>query len=374
MQGADVAVVGGGMIGSAIAYGLARLGAQVVQLDEGDRAFRAARGNFGLIWVQSKGLGCPAYAAWTQRSAAVWGEFALHLRESLGIDVQHRRPGGVHLCLSDAEMEARALMMRRLHNQMPALGAYRMIDRKEAEALVPGLGPRVRGGSYSPLDGEANPLMLLRALHSGINKAGGIYVPGAAATAIEPTPAGFRIAAGGTTLTASKLVLAAGLGNAKLAPMVGLRAPVQPLRGQILVTERARPFLDIPTTSVRQTGEGSLMIGDSHEDVGFDDGTTLEAAGAIAARATAVFPALADLQVVRTWGALRVMSPDGLPIYDQSVLCPGAFLATAHSGVTLAGAHATDFAGWVAAGALPPEMAALSAARFDVDAPRPPAR
>src|SRR5207249_4128728 len=70
----DVAVIGGGLVGSAIAYGLARLQRRVVLLDEGDVAFRAARGNFGLVWVQGKGLGLPRYGDWTQLSARRWPE------------------------------------------------------------------------------------------------------------------------------------------------------------------------------------------------------------------------------------------------------------------------------------------------------------
>jgi glycine/D-amino acid oxidase-like deaminating enzyme len=61
----DVLVVGGGVVGTAIAYGLARAGERVALLDEGDDAFRAARGNFGLVWVQGKGAGTPPYARWT---------------------------------------------------------------------------------------------------------------------------------------------------------------------------------------------------------------------------------------------------------------------------------------------------------------------
>ena len=61
----DVAVVGGGLVGVATAWGLAREGQRVVVLDEGDRAVRASRGNFALVWVQSKGLGLAPYAGWT---------------------------------------------------------------------------------------------------------------------------------------------------------------------------------------------------------------------------------------------------------------------------------------------------------------------
>src|ERR1700758_5253181 len=77
----DVIVIGGGLVGSAVAYGMAREEARVLIIDEGDDAFGASVGNFGLVWVQGKGVGQPSYAAWTRNSAALWPSFADALRE-----------------------------------------------------------------------------------------------------------------------------------------------------------------------------------------------------------------------------------------------------------------------------------------------------
>ena len=77
-----------------------------------------------------------------------------------------------------------------------------------------------------------------------------------------------------------------------------------------------------------------------------------------------VFPALRDVNIVRTWAALRVMSPDGFPIYEQSERFPGAFAATCHSGVTLAGAHALALAPAILRGELPEELSAFRSQRF----------
>ena len=73
---ADFAVVGGGLVGTAVAWGLARLGRRVLVLDEGDVAHRASRGNFALVWVQSKGMGMPRYATWTRLSSDAWARFS----------------------------------------------------------------------------------------------------------------------------------------------------------------------------------------------------------------------------------------------------------------------------------------------------------
>jgi glycine/D-amino acid oxidase-like deaminating enzyme len=67
---------------------------------------------------------------------------------------------------------------------------------------------------------------------------------------------------------------------------------------------------------------------------------------------------------VRAWGALRVMSPDGFPIYQQSERCPGAFVVSCHSGVTLAARHASAIAPWVLGGPAPDDIAAFEGRRF----------
>jgi len=370
MSGAyDAAVIGGGLVGGAVAYGLAAAGARVVVLDEGDRAFRASRGNFGLVWVQSKGLGMPEYAGWTKRSSDSWGALRDALAAETGIDVAFARPGGFHLCLSEDELAQRAEQLKRLHNQPDMVRyPYEILDRNAVAEALPGIGPEVAGASYCPIDGHANPLRLLRAFHTMFRRRGVDYRPNHGVERIEHAGGGFRIATRGGTVAAARVVLAAGIGNARLAPMVGLVAPVRPQRGQILVSERVRPFLRHPLSTIRQTDEGSLMFGDSQEEAGFDDTTGTGVLGTLADRAVRIFPFLRDVRVVRSWAALRVMTRDGFPVYDHSETAPGAFLATCHSGVTLAAAHAYLFAPHVLAGRLPDGFAVFSARRFDVPA------
>ncbi|MGH7113844.1 MAG: NAD(P)/FAD-dependent oxidoreductase [Stellaceae bacterium] len=365
----DAIVIGGGLVGSAIAYGVTRAGLRTALVDEGDIAFRASRGNFGLVWVQSKGDGAPHYQRWTRRSADEWPGLAAELLTKTGIAVGHERPGGLHLCLGEAEFHARRRRMERMRRQSGNFGfAYRMLDHREVADMLPGIGPTVTGASYTPYDGHANPINLLHALHKGFVDRGGRYIPNVTITAAEVRPGDFRIRAVGDEIGAPKLILAAGLGNAGLAPMFGLNAAVRPQRGQILVTERAQRLLPMPTTTIRQTIEGGIMLGDSQEDVGFDTGQTPAVMRTIAQRAVLSFPWLRDLQIVRAWAALRVMPPDGLPIYDQSERFSGAFTVNCHSGVTLAAVHANVLAPMIAGGALDPTLALFSARRFDVPA------
>ncbi len=362
---AQIAVIGGGLVGSAIAYGLAKQCDDVAVFDEGDIAFRASRGNFGLIWVQSKGLGMPHYAAWTLNSAGLWPALATELIERTGIDPQLQQPGGLHILLSEDEVARRVAFLEKLHAQ-PGFPRYpyRILDRQELKALYPGIGPEVVGASFTERDGHANPLRLLRALHTALQQMGVVYRPNHAADSIEPLEKGFAIHAAGKRYTAERVVIAAGLANARLAPMVSLHVPVRPQRGEIIVLERIKPFLRHPMLSLRQTGEGTVMIAEAKEEAGFDVSTDLGVLGALARRAVRTFPSLAEANVVRTWGALRILSPDGFPIYAQSERYPGAFAATCHSGVTLASAHALDLASQIAAGSLDARMLSFSPARF----------
>lgn len=368
-QRVEVAVIGGGLVGAAIAFGMRSLGSKLALLDEGDVAFRASRGNFGLIWVQGKGWGLPAYAAWTRRSARTWPRLAAMLNEATGLDVALRQPGGLHVCLSPHELAARAERMATLQAQ-PGFERYaiEVLDRAGVAARMPAIGPDVVGGTWSALDGDCNPLRLLRALHGALQLMGALHRGGHAIDRIEPVARGFVLHSATGNLECERVVLAAGLGNARLAPMVGLSAPVSPNKGHIIVLERVEPFLGVPLETIRQTDEGTVMIGDSQQARGFDDALDPAVLATMAERAMRVFPQLRGVRVNRTWAALRVMSPDGFPIYAQSAAHPGAFLATCHSGVTLAAAHAFDLAPAIAEGRLSSTFDPFSSRRFDVRA------
>ena len=359
----DVLVLGGGLVGSAVAYGLAREGARVTVLDEDDGGFRASRGNFGLVWIQGKGYGLSPYATWSRSSSTRWPGFADALLSETGIDVALRQPGGFHFCFNDDELAERN---KRLSTLQAELGDYpfQMLDAKEVRERIPQAGPAVVGASYTPMDGHVNPLKLLRGLHVAMQARGVKLVSAERAERIVPEANGFTVHGKRATYRAARVVLAAGLGNRTLAPFVGLNAPVAPNRGQVLVSERVAPFLHYPTLNVRQTDEGTVQFGDSMEEVGFNDFTTTPVLSDIARRGVRAFPLLKNVRLVRTWAALRVYSPDGFPVYDESARHPGAFVVTCHSGVTLAAAHALRVAPWIAGGAMPDEIPAFSGNRF----------
>jgi glycine/D-amino acid oxidase-like deaminating enzyme len=366
---AEIIVIGGGMLGPAIAGGMTQGGADVVMLDEGDVALRAARGNFGIVWYQSKGLGEQHYAEWTLESIGLWQGFADRLEATTGVAIDYQKPGGLILCIGDEELEERRSFLSQMRQQAGGNSdGRRMLDRAEIQALLPDIeiSAAVTGGSFCPHDGQVNPLYLIRAMHAAFIHSGGRYYPGHKATAIERAGGDFVVTTESGRFSAAKVVLAAGHGIAKLAPMVDLRIPLVAERGQILVTERTRPILPVVVSQIRQTGEGCLMLGATVEDVGLDDGTTSDATAWLAEQAIERFPALRHLRLVRTWGCIRVYTPDKLPIYAESKTQPGAYAVACHSGVTLAAIHAEHIARWIWEGVKPPYLDKFSPERFHV--------
>ena len=134
--------------------------------------------------------------------------------------------------------------------------------------------------------------------------------------------------------------MAAGLGAQKLAVQFGLDFPVRPQRGQVLVSQRMPRVMGLPASTLRQTADGTFLVGATKENIDFDDGTSLSAAKQLAQNALRITPMLKNINVMRHWAGLRVMTPDGAPVYHFG---ENASAAACHSGITLAPIHARLF-------------------------------
>ena len=364
----DYAVIGGGVVGLAVAWGLLKRGHQVTVLDGGDGSFRASRGNFGLVWVQSKGLNEPRYARWNQSSARAWPAFAAELKDSTGFDVALQQTGGYDLHFSEQELEQRVQQYERLKAQLDGDYPFEVLDHAALKREEPSIGPSVTGAILHHQDGHVNPLKLLKALADDVRRLGGHILVGKSVTDIQKADV-FKVSCSdGTEVQSRKVIMSAGLGAIQLGAKLGFMAPIRPQRGQILVTEKMPRFINRPSLIARQVDDGGVQIGVSNEEVGFDDNVTVDGISSIAAMAIKVHPVLARVQLVRTWGALRVMSKDGMPIYQQSKTMPGAYLVTCHSGVTLAAAHARYMPAWLDDDSQSPDLEAFSEDRFELSA------
>ncbi len=361
---ADFAIVGGGIVGLSLAWGLLDRGQSVVVVDGNDTDPKASRGNFGLVWLQGKGMSQPRYARWSKESADLWPGFATALSDLTNIDVGLKQDGGLDLHFTEDSLAQAISENQTLHGALGADYPFEVLSPAGLRAEEPEVGPPVVGAILHPGDGHVDPLALVTALTKGLLAKGGRLLGNTTVTDIKAEAGGFTIVGPEGDLRASKVILAAGLGSAQLGPSLGFAAPLRPERGQVLITEKLPPLIRRPSLIARQDQSGGIQIGATNEDVGMDRRVTLDGMAKLAADAVAAYPVLAQAQLLRAWGALRVMSPDGLPIYQQSPTCPGAYLVSCHSGVTLAAAHAMRLPEWFLQRPDAPELEVFGETRF----------
>lgn len=356
-------------MGAAVALGLVKTGARVLMIDRISTIHKASRANFGLVWSQSKGLGNRAYSRLSVKATLEFKAFADRLEQESGIDTELRLGAGLVLTIGAAELAARKKLIQQLHHEAEQSGEThpsRMVDRDEVQALVGAvsLGENVSGGSFSDIDGDVNPLLLLRAMRKVFSDRGGHFRQGCTVKAIHGQRGGYVLDTTQGRVAAPRIVLAAGLGNIELAAMMGKTVPLVPEKGQLLVTERVAPFLPFPMSGIWQTGNGSVMIGYTNENTGFEVSTTVSAARRISRRALEIFPGLGWVRVVRSWSGLRLLTRDGAPIYDK--IDENAYLLATHSAVTLAAVHASLLPDWILGGRRSDEIQPFNLARFHV--------
>lgn len=361
---AGTAIIGGGIVGLCVALGLAARGQDVLVLDGRDRDMRASQGNFGLVWLQGKGAGCAPYARWSLQAARAWAGFAERLSSLSGIDLALCQDGGYEFFTDRQEFQQ---FCQDLHRQADTLGnefSFECLSHSDLAHRLPGIGQQVIGATFCPLDGHVNPLRLHVALRKACLASGVRFTGNVSVSAVRAKTDGFEIFCDNRqALRSNRIVLCAGLGAAQLGPQLGFRAPIRAQRGELLITERVADRLPFLSSTIRQVDEGGLQIGGTKADADVDTESTDQMAG-LARHAVQVWPNLADIRVLRSWAALRVMTPDGYPIYQRSADHPGAFLVTCHSGVTLAPLHATRLADWIDGDPSAPDLEAFDERRF----------
>jgi glycine/D-amino acid oxidase-like deaminating enzyme len=354
VKSADIIVVGGGLSGSAIALGFMREGAGKVMLfDEQLPTQRLSRGNFGLTWFINKGANHPVYAQWSRLACRQWPEFAARLEDETGYRVESEWTGGAFHAFGESQFKAHSESIENLKTVCAKVGLdypVRMLNRQELADLIPdiALGEEVSGAMYTPEQGHVNPLKLLAAMRCGFQKTGGSFIGAQTVSAIVPNPdRTVTVKTSRGNYQCQRLVVASGHGSTRLVAPLGEKLHIYPQRGQLMVTQRHKRVLRVPMVSVRQTPDGTFVIGLSAENAARDTRVTTSAMKSQATDAIRLFPMLAKVNWVRAWGAIRVMTPDGAPIYSRIPGYDNITVVALHSAVSLAPLAVNVVAPWI---------------------------
>ena len=342
----DLAVVGGGVIGLAVAWRAARAGLAVCVIDPapGSGATRAAAGM--LAPVAEAAWGEDALLRLGLAAAERWPDFARELSEATGRDVDYARAGSLIVAL-DASDHAWLLELLALQTRAGlAVSRLRSRECREAEPL---LSPGIRGGLLVESDAHVDPRRVVAALLEALVAAGvGLRRERASSMLIDRgAVSGVRLSSG-AVVRAGRVVLAAGCWSARIQglPVEDLPA-VRPVKGQILrlVSRSGAPFLRRTVRAVAHgsrvyvvpRGDGEVVIGATQEERGFDGAVTAGGVWELLRDALAVLPGLAELELVESAAGLRPGSPDNAPLLGPASL-PGLYVATGHhrTGVLLA--------------------------------------
>ncbi|MDT4897123.1 MAG: glycine oxidase [Acidobacteriota bacterium] len=370
-EGTDVAVIGGGVIGLAIARALCLRGMERVMLIEraslGAEASHAAA---GMLAPQAEANRADAFFELACASRDLYPSFAGKLREETGTDIELERTGTLYLAFTEKdeeEIEHRYNWQRRAGLMVERLSA------EEARRLEPCVSREVRGALRFPLDVQVENRRLVAALSTSVEKYGvrlltqthvkSLTVEGGQVRGVETSRGAVH---------ARVVVVATGAWTSFLAssdkafPTVS----IEPVRGQMLCFETnprlAQHVIYSPRGYVVPRLDGRLLAGTTTEHAGFEKRVTGAGLHAITSQALEIAPAVGNLPLVDAWAGLRPRAEDEWPVMGACAEVRGLFYATGHyrNGILLAPLTGELVAEQIMTGDTSPLLDAFSPDRF----------
>jgi sarcosine oxidase, subunit beta len=348
----EIAIVGGGVMGLAIAYYLARRGLDdVVVLERGYLAEGASGRNGGGVRQQ---WSTEINIRLMQESVELCRRFAV----DLGVNVWFRQGGYLFLARSAKEV---ARLERNIGVQNRCGVATRMLDPKSAKEIVPELDlTGIVGAAYNPTDGILFPWPFLWGYARQAAAHGVRIFTQTPVTQLSVEGDGFVIDTPRGNVRARRVINATGAWSPQLARMIGVEVPTYPIRHEICSSEPLKPFLR-PMVSELSSGlycsqsmRGEIVGGVSLPGHGstYAMGSTLEFLSTYARRLVRLMPILGDIKILRQWAGPYDQSPDGNPIVGAAPAHPNFFLACGFvgHGFMMAPIVAKLYAEWLTGG------------------------
>lgn len=349
---ADVIVVGGGVIGSAVVFELARRSVDVLLIDK-TLPGRATSASAGGLWPvgEAVGLGCGiihhqshsgtdslndelllpiTFRDFLAKSNSFFPELAEELKEFSGIDIEYE-PGAGLMFLYFTEEEKEFVQL--IANSLSSDHGLEVLSAEEACAIEPELTPDLLGAARLVDEHQVNPMLLAEAFKRSAMALGAKFRHETRAS--ELCREGDRITGvriGSEVLSCSTVVNAAGAWSGTLAETANLRLPIFPVRGQIVLTQTLPHVLNSCLSNsgcyILQKKHGEVLIGSTTENAGFDVSVTPEAITHLTRAAVRTVPSLRHVGIKRVWSGLRPGTQDELPILGPMDGVDGYFNAT----------------------------------------------
>jgi len=330
----DVVVVGAGIIGCAVAREVARRGAKTVVLEARTIGAGATQASAGVLapFIEAPSDG-PLHAL-TVESLSMYDEFIASVARDAHVAVEYRRCGTLEVAHDPTATEH----LKNLAHWVASKGLeVRWLGPTEVNRLEPALGT-TSGGLLVPSHGYVHATSLTNALAESAQRHGADVRTGTHVDSISATDREAEVRAGRDVYRATMVVLAAGSWSSTLAP----DADVSPVRGQLLRVRWDRPQIQRIVWSERcylvPWTDGTLLIGATVEQVGFDERVTGGGVRSLLNAASEVLPAIADATFIDARVGLRPATTSGLPLIARSTRYPALVYATGHfrNGILLA--------------------------------------
>lgn len=369
---AQVAIVGGGIVGASAALFLRRMGLDVVLLERGLCGAAASGVNYGGVRAQGRS---PAQLPLALRAREIWAS----LPDYIGIDGEFVRSGHLKLARSEADVASLQAYARRVEGFGLDL---QVITGAAFRSRFPWLGERAIAGSWCPGDGHANPRLVSPAFARAARAAGATIVEQCEVTELAHDGARFVLGDGrGLEVRAPWLLNCAGAWALPVARAFGDDAPMESIHPGMAVTEPMPRFMDVNIGVEgggiygRQTARGNCVMGGSRgaSSSPLHARPRADAIAQLCQRMAELFPPLAHAQVIRFWSGVEGSMPDHQPVIGPGTRHPQLLHAFGFCGAGFQTGPAVGeaLAQWVHDGRPQVPLAAFAIQRFQSTSPTP---
>jgi glycine oxidase len=340
-KSSDVLIIGGGVIGLAIARELYRHGiSNITILERGRLGEEASHAAAGMLAPNAETEKLDDFFRLCNESNKLYPEFAAQLQDETSIDIELDKQGTLYLALTEDDS---AEIGRRFEWQQRAGLAVEHLSARETRALEPFVSPDVRESLFFPNDWQVENRQLLHALKK-FAELGGIQIrENTSITSLSIENGKITGAASGSEkFFAGRVVLAAGAWTSLVKTENLTLPPIVPIRGQMIAFHTAKRLFQKVIYSPRgylvPRADGRVLAGATVEDVGFDKSVTAAGIEFLHENALEIAPSLVNLQIAEKWAGLRPRAADGLPVIGSFPQVENLTLATAHyrNGILLA--------------------------------------